>query len=123
MGRRITIGDGLAVGTGEPDRAEPARLPAEGFRALLGILAGRRFLILPAAVTAFLLRHALRGRCPPAPLLRGRGVRMAAGRRRRAEPAVRSPRSRCRGPRSSARWPAAAAARSRPAAPRPRRCG
>jgi hypothetical protein len=45
---------------------------------LLGLLRHRAFLVLPLAVTAFLLQHALQGWCPPVPLLRKRGVRTAA---------------------------------------------
>jgi hypothetical protein len=46
--------------------------------ALLGVALGavdRRFLLLPAAVAAFLLQHALQGWCPPLPLLRRLGIR------------------------------------------------
>ena len=45
---------------------------------LLGAFRDRRFLALPAAVTAFLLQHALQGWCPPLPVIRGLGVRTAA---------------------------------------------
>ena len=41
----------------------------------LGITADRRFLLIPAAVSAFLLQHALQGWCPPLPLLRRLGLR------------------------------------------------
>jgi hypothetical protein len=41
----------------------------------LGALVHRRFLILPAAVCAFLLQHALQGWCPPVPVLRRLGYR------------------------------------------------
>jgi hypothetical protein len=44
---------------------------------ILGIFFDRRFLVLPALVTAFLLQHALQGWCPPVPLLRRIGVRTA----------------------------------------------
>ena len=44
---------------------------------LLGALLGRRFLWLPVAGGAFLLQHALRGWCPPLPVLRGMGLRTA----------------------------------------------
>lgn len=44
----------------------------------LGALIDRRFLLLPAAVAAFLLQHALQGWCPPVPFFRRRGVRTAA---------------------------------------------
>jgi hypothetical protein len=43
----------------------------------LGITVDRRFLLLPAAVMAFLLQHALQGWCPPLPLLRRLGIRTA----------------------------------------------
>lgn len=42
---------------------------------LLGHRADRRFLLLPAAVLAFLGQHALQGWCLPLPLFRRRGVR------------------------------------------------
>jgi len=44
---------------------------------LLGAFVDKRFLILPALVTGFLLQHALQGWCPPVPFLRRRGVRTA----------------------------------------------
>ena len=37
---------------------------------LLGAFVNPWFLVLPAAVTAFLLQHALQGWCPPVPVLR-----------------------------------------------------
>jgi hypothetical protein len=43
----------------------------------LGVLVDRRFLLLPAAVAAFLLQHALQGWCPPVPVLRRLGFRTA----------------------------------------------
>lgn len=43
----------------------------------LGTTTDRRFLVLPALVTAFLLQHALEGWCPPLPLLRRLGFRTA----------------------------------------------
>ena len=43
----------------------------------LGATADRRFLILPALVTGFLLQHAVQGWCPPVPLLRRMGFRTA----------------------------------------------
>jgi Protein of unknown function (DUF2892) len=57
----------------------------------LGAFVDRRFLILPAAVAAFLLQHALQGWCPPVPFFRKRGVRTAAeiDRERRALKALR----------------------------------
>ena len=44
----------------------------------LGIFVDRRFLVLPVAVAAFLLQHALQGWCPPLPILRRLGIRTAA---------------------------------------------
>jgi hypothetical protein len=44
----------------------------------LGMFVDRRFLLLPAAVAAFLLQHALQGWCPPLPLLRRLGLRTSA---------------------------------------------
>ncbi len=44
----------------------------------LAVTVSRRFLILPAAVAAFLLQHALQGWCPPLPLFRRRGIRTQA---------------------------------------------
>ena len=41
----------------------------------LGAFVNRRFLLLPAAVCAFLLQHALQGWCPPVPVLRRLGFR------------------------------------------------
>jgi hypothetical protein len=45
---------------------------------LLAAFVDRRFLLLPAAVAAFLLQHAIQGWCPPVPLLRSLGVRTAS---------------------------------------------
>lgn len=45
---------------------------------LLGAFVDRRFLILPAVVTGFLLQHALQGWCPPVPVFRRLGVRTTA---------------------------------------------
>lgn len=44
---------------------------------VLGATADRRWLLLPAAVTAFLLQHAVQGWCPPLPVLRRMGFRTA----------------------------------------------
>lgn len=44
---------------------------------LLGFFVDRRFLLLPAAVTGFLLQHAVQGWCPPVPILRRLGFRTA----------------------------------------------
>ena len=43
----------------------------------LGAAVDRRWLALPATVSAFLLQHALQGWCPPVPIFRRRGVRTA----------------------------------------------
>lgn len=43
----------------------------------LGTFVHRRFLLLPIAVGAFLLQHALQGWCPPVPVLRRFGFRTA----------------------------------------------
>jgi hypothetical protein len=45
---------------------------------LLGAFIDRRWLVLPAAVTALLLQQTIQGSCPPVPVLRRLGVRMAA---------------------------------------------
>ena len=45
---------------------------------LLGAFVDRRWLLLPAAVTTFLLQHALQGWCPPLPLFRRLGIRTKA---------------------------------------------
>jgi len=45
---------------------------------VLGTTANRKFLLVPAAVAAFLLMHALQGWCPPLPILRRLGVRTQA---------------------------------------------
>ena len=42
---------------------------------VLGVASSRKWFILPAVVSGFLLRHALQGWCPPVPLLRRLGVR------------------------------------------------
>jgi len=44
----------------------------------LGVVADRRFLLLPFAVAGFLLQHALQGWCPPLPILRRLGIRTSA---------------------------------------------
>jgi hypothetical protein len=43
----------------------------------LGVVADRRWLVLPIVVQAFLLQHALQGWCPPVPVLRRLGIRTA----------------------------------------------
>ncbi|CAN5323809.1 hypothetical protein BH23VER1_BH23VER1_13700 [soil metagenome] len=42
---------------------------------LLAATVDRRWIVLPMAVTAFLLQHAVQGWCPPLPLIRRLGVR------------------------------------------------
>jgi hypothetical protein len=76
---------------------------------LLGAFVDRRFLVLPAAVTAFLLQHALQGWCPPVPLLRRYGVRTASEieRERTALKALRGDFDAGRQQRSEAGWGAA----------------
>ena len=44
---------------------------------ILSITHDRRFMLLPLAVTGFLLQHAIQGWCPPIPLLRRFGFRTA----------------------------------------------
>lgn len=44
---------------------------------VLGMAADRRWLVLPAMVSGFLLQHALQGWCPPLPVFRRLGVRTA----------------------------------------------
>jgi hypothetical protein len=43
----------------------------------LGLLGGRKWLLLPALVTGFLFQHAVQGWCPPVPILRRLGFRTA----------------------------------------------
>jgi hypothetical protein len=42
---------------------------------LLGTFVNRRFFLLPAVVTAFLLPHSIQGWCPPVPIFRRLGMR------------------------------------------------
>lgn len=42
---------------------------------ILGMLGARKFFLLPAVVTGFLLQHGLQGWCPPVPLFRKMGIR------------------------------------------------
>ena len=44
---------------------------------VLGATVDRRWFVLPAIVSAFLLQHAVQGWCPPVPVLRRMGVRTA----------------------------------------------
>lgn len=41
----------------------------------MGIISGRKWLILPLVVGGFLLQHSLKGWCPPLPVLRRMGFR------------------------------------------------
>ena len=43
----------------------------------LGAFVDRRFFMLPAIVTGFLLQHAVQGWCPPIPVFRRMGIRTA----------------------------------------------
>ena len=43
----------------------------------LGVTVDKRWLLLPALVSAFLFQHAIQGWCPPVPILRRMGVRTA----------------------------------------------
>ncbi len=42
---------------------------------ILGSVGGRRWFIVPAVVSGFLLQHAVQGWCPPVPVLRRLGFR------------------------------------------------
>jgi hypothetical protein len=44
----------------------------------MGAIFSRKFFLVPAIVTGFLLQHAWQGWCPPIPLFRRVGVRTAA---------------------------------------------
>lgn len=44
----------------------------------LGLMVSRKFFMLPAIVSAFLLQHALQGWCPPLPFFRRLGTRTMA---------------------------------------------
>lgn len=60
------------------ERAIEANASALAFTGVaLGITSDRRWLILPALVTAFLFQHAIQGWCPPVPILRRLGFRTA----------------------------------------------
>lgn len=45
---------------------------------VLGATGDKRWLLLPAMVTAFLFQHAIQGWCPPVPILRHMGFRTAS---------------------------------------------
>ncbi|MHB8897526.1 MAG: hypothetical protein ACYC6Y_02125 [Thermoguttaceae bacterium] len=45
---------------------------------ILGTIGSRRWFIVPAVVTTFLLQHAVQGWCPPLPILRRLGFRTEA---------------------------------------------
>ncbi len=58
------------------ERAIEANAAALAFVGVaLSVLRGRRWLLLPIAVTGFLFQHAIQGWCPPVPALRGLGFR------------------------------------------------
>jgi hypothetical protein len=58
------------------ERALAANAAALGFiGTALGVMRGRKWLVLPLAATGFLLQHALERWCPPVPLLRRLGFR------------------------------------------------
>jgi hypothetical protein len=60
------------------ERAIEANAAAFGFTGIvLGVTVDRRWLSLPALVTAFLFQHAIQGWCPPVPILRRLGFRTA----------------------------------------------
>src|SRR4029079_7851748 len=60
------------------ERAIEANASALAFAGVAMAARGdRRWLILPAAVTAFLFQHAVQGWCPPIPILRRFGFRTA----------------------------------------------
>ncbi|MGF1624696.1 MAG: hypothetical protein ACFCVH_07420 [Alphaproteobacteria bacterium] len=59
------------------ERVLEANASALAFSGVALAARDRRFLILPALVTGFLLQHALHGWCPPVPILRRCGVRTA----------------------------------------------
>ena len=60
------------------ERAIEANASALAFTGVaLGATTDRRWLILPALVTAFLFQHAVQGWCPPVPILRRLGFRTA----------------------------------------------
>jgi hypothetical protein len=60
------------------ERAIEANAAAIGFSGIvLGATVDRRWLTLPALVTAFLFQHAIQGWCPPVPVLRRLGFRTA----------------------------------------------
>jgi hypothetical protein len=58
------------------ERAIEANAAALGFiGTALGLTRGRKWLVLPLAVTGFLFQHAVEGWCPPVALLRRLGFR------------------------------------------------
>jgi hypothetical protein len=50
-------------------------LEANAASLTLGIMANRKFLLLPITISVFLLQHAIQGWCPPLSLFRCMGVR------------------------------------------------
>ena len=59
------------------ERILEANASTLAFGVLLGSTVDRRWLALPALVTAFLFQHAVQGWCPPLPVLRRMGFRTA----------------------------------------------
>jgi hypothetical protein len=58
------------------ERAIAANAAALGFiGSVLSLTRGRKWLVLPLAVSGFLFQHAVEGWCPPVPLLRRLGFR------------------------------------------------
>lgn len=58
------------------ERAIEANAATLGFAGVaLGVFAHSYWLVLPTAVTLFLLQHAIQGWCPPVPVLRRLGFR------------------------------------------------
>jgi len=77
---RDEIDERLAALDREWDIERTLEANAAGFAftgVVLGAFVDRRFLVLPAAVTAFLMQHAVQRWCPPLPVFRRRGVRTA----------------------------------------------
>jgi hypothetical protein len=74
IGRRLTELDE----EWDIERAIEANAAALAFAGVtLGATRDKRWLVLPALVTAFLFQHAIQGWCPPVPILRRLGFRTA----------------------------------------------
>ena len=60
------------------ERATQAKLAAAGLGgAVLGLIGGRKWLMLSAVASGFMLQHARQGRCAPMDMLRRLGLRTA----------------------------------------------